>query len=633
MMVMRTYTTGLSVAHVPRNERNAYKKKIGTILTHLSKENLRVCQTYNETAVKYLTNETLLDSPVLTASVTVNERGKGKFGVNALMKECGEAANHLHSGMNQLHTATKGYVDRIQKGQQVLQWLSEYPEEEVQWVFWTRSTTALDTFKRQWNLSFHYLDPLMRGIHHKFFGDSLPALLPPLAISTFIHTAEKKITELQEKKNRTRGETYILDSLALLVAVMKEENVSPLFECIPTGWKKFKEWVKTLPLPSTSSLTQWSKVLRLLCSQCYLEEYTKMRTTGILRDIRTGTIRECFALPFSPEERTTHKKQKQIHTQSEQKPYLVISGPKYVIRRKKNSEALHALRTEGVFPLHFKYLHESWKNSIVAYVRASKKIRQIVQHPEVKLQLIILFPPRERTGDGDVQLVFSGPLEAFVATRHLSSPLALPPRQQLAVDLNRRGPFMAVSSFNLPLPPLLVTLLARWEKVEGELSKYQTLLASTSSSPASSFKRSHYLSQLRLHFRRRKNLRQTCHQMIANWIGQQLVSSGAQTLVLESLTVHTYGTSKALARAIEQLADDLSLYAREVVAVQVFTGRPCRLVTLSPAFSSRLHVGCGGRVDRSPGQYDHAPCLRCGMLVNTHHNAALFLEQSFLSSS
>ena len=121
--------------------------------------------------------------------------------------------------------------------------------------------------------------------------------------------------------------------------------------------------------------------------------------------------------------------------------------------------------------------------------------------------------------------------------------------------------------------------------------------------------------------------------MLANWIGQQLVSSGAQTLVLESLTVHTYGTSKALARAIEQLADDLSLYAREVVAVQLFTGRPCRLVTLSPAFSSRLHVGCGGRVDRSPGQYDHAPCLRCGLLVNTHHNAALFLEQSFLSSS
>ncbi len=54
-------------------------------------------------------------------------------------------------------------------------------------------------------------------------------------------------------------------------------------------------------------------------------------------------------------------------------------------------------------------------------------------------------------------------------------------------------------------------------------------------------------------------------------------------------------------------------------------------LTTLPAFnSSRLHVGCGGIIQRSKEHYDIAPCSRCKKMVNTHYNAALYLESKFL---
>ncbi len=39
----------------------------------------------------------------------------------------------------------------------------------------------------------------------------------------------------------------------------------------------------------------------------------------------------------------------------------------------------------------------------------------------------------------------------------------------------------------------------------------------------------------------------------------------------------------------------------------------------------KVHFGCGGRLDRGPGQWDYAPCDSCGKKVNTHQNAAKLL--------
>ena len=93
---------------------------------------------------------------------------------------------------------------------------------------------------------------------------------------------------------------------------------------------------------------------------------------------------------------------------------------------------------------------------------------------------------------------------------------------------------------------------------------------------------------------------------------------------MEDLNCHTYGTKKALAKAIESMADEISLYAREVYAVKLHTGRNCELVTQSAYNTSTIHVNCGGKLERDEDNYDIAPCLKCSEMVNTHVNSVFY---------
>jgi len=137
-----------------------------------------------------------------------------------------------------------------------------------------------------------------------------------------------------------------------------------------------------------------------------------------------------------------------------------------------------------------------------------------------------------------------------------------------------------------------------------------------------------YQFQIEGLYRRKKNIRKDYHLRLANWVGVQLVSSDADTLLIEDLDVRTYGTKGALARAIESMADDTSLYAREVLAVRKFSGKDVKLRKVSAYNSSKIHVDCGGILRRDHSNYDIAPCSGCGNMVNTHKNAAIYLVRS-----
>ena len=76
------------------------------------------------------------------------------------------------------------------------------------------------------------------------------------------------------------------------------------------------------------------------------------------------------------------------------------------------------------------------------------------------------------------------------------------------------------------------------------------------------------------------------------------------------------------------MADDTSLYAREVLAARKFTDRDIKLKKVSAYNSSKIHVDCGGTLKRDRDSYDIAPCSGCGEMVNTHKNAAIYLVRS-----
>ncbi|MFX1253903.1 MAG: hypothetical protein ACFFCZ_19990 [Promethearchaeota archaeon] len=71
------------------------------------------------------------------------------------------------------------------------------------------------------------------------------------------------------------------------------------------------------------------------------------------------------------------------------------------------------------------------------------------------------------------------------------------------------------------------------------------------------------------------------------------------------------------------LVQQVILIARAVYNVTATRPhQPASFEVVDPRGTSRLHVGCEGRLKRSKNYYDLAPCTKCNNLVNTHDNAA-----------
>jgi transposase len=226
----------------------------------------------------------------------------------------------------------------------------------------------------------------------------------------------------------------------------------------------------------------------------------------------------------------------------------------------------------------------------------------------------------------DIQLIFEGGIEEFIATNHLKKKIVVNKENVMGIDLNRRGKYVVVSNLDVEMPDEILEQSRRWDVVLDKIKHLQYLQSKT----GNTWRKRIYQFQIEDLYRRKLNLRKDYHLRLANWVGIQLVACEAEALVIEDLNVSTYGTRGALAKAIESMADDTSLYAREVLAVRKFTNRDLELRQVSAYNSSRIHVECGGtlRRDFSKKHYDIAPCSGCKEMVNTHKNAAIHLVRS-----
>ena len=119
---MRTYTTGISLSHIPRNKRGIAGKKLAAIVNQLSDENTQLNVNKIRESINYLMFDKLKNIRVCD-KLDLKDVGEGKFAVNAMMNKLGSAANHLHSGYNQLLTISKGYLDRVSKVQEFIEFL------------------------------------------------------------------------------------------------------------------------------------------------------------------------------------------------------------------------------------------------------------------------------------------------------------------------------------------------------------------------------------------------------------------------------------------------------------------------------------------------------------------------------
>ncbi|OLS22765.1 MAG: hypothetical protein HeimC2_28760 [Candidatus Heimdallarchaeota archaeon LC_2] len=622
-MALRTYTTGLSLKHFPQNERRSVKRRLAAIVLQLSDENTKHCQKHAHEVVNYLIDQDIDNHCVMDPVAEVNG-GKGKYGVNELMKKIGNAKNHLHSGYHQLLTSCKGYIDRVNKVREIFEFMNDNQKEFISWILWQRSTYANRVFAKKWNVKFWYVDNLMRGVHNSYFGNiknNLPCFVRDPSEKEFIDAIDVILSGFNnDLTNREKAFVNKLKKLKKLKTIGLTGPMDPMeLSFIPTGWKHLKMWVDNLDLHRS-----WMPVFRSILSQVYLLDYK-----GMINKIKTAKVTELLRIPFQKDERKNNKNNKNNKNTKNNKDkknyknklsYQMVSGPKYVIRRENNTKSLDLMRKQGYFVLQFKFLEDKWKDAIAVRVKPSRKMRVII-YKEITLRSMVVHTPR--SNDVDIQLIFEGDTENFISTDHLKKKISVNKVDTIGIDINRRGEYAVVSNLDVELPDEIVEQSRRWNVVLDKISHLQYLQDKTDNS----WRKSIYGFQIGDLHNRKKNLRKDYHLRLANWVGLQMVSSGADKLVIEDLDIRTYGTRGALAKAIESMADDTSLYAREVLAVRKFTGKYIELVKTSAYNSSRIHVDCGGRLKRdySRNQYDIAPCSECGKMVNTHKNAAIYL--------
>ena len=124
-------------------------------------------------------------------------------------------------------------------------------------------------------------------------------------------------------------------------------------------------------------------------------------------------------------------------------------------------------------------------------------------------------------------------------------------------------------------------------------------------------------------YSRRSRLLREITRSLPHFLAAVMVKKRCHTLKIEELSADPTGTKGALAKAIYNMPDSVYIYKKAVWLASIELGYDVKLETVSPFHTSSRHFGCGGTLDRTPSNYDIAPCKKCNQDVNTHKNAAL----------
>ena len=123
-------------------------------------------------------------------------------------------------------------------------------------------------------------------------------------------------------------------------------------------------------------------------------------------------------------------------------------------------------------------------------------------------------------------------------------------------------------------------------------------------------------------FSRRSRILQEITRLLPHFLAAVMVKKKCKVLKIEKLTTDPSGKKGALAKAICTMPDNVFIYKKAVWLASLELGYDVQLEEVLPYNTSTIHYGCGGVLTRQPGQYDIAPCKKCGQQVNTHDNAA-----------
>ncbi|MHA1347725.1 MAG: hypothetical protein ACTSO3_15100, partial [Candidatus Heimdallarchaeaceae archaeon] len=303
-------------------------------------------------------------------------------------------------------------------------------------------------------------------------------------------------------------------------------------------------------------------------------------------------------------------------------PIKLLMKKNYVITRQGNAKELtDQIKKQGWTELGFP---QKGKKKLVAKTLFPSKVREYI-HNGAELKLFQISSVRAPSYKPRVDVVLEGAITCFHSSTLLRTYLPLISGRKkvvLGLDINRLGIHMLAFNTSVSLPPDLLLLAERYTQLTTKVlpELHRGLMRKRKARDTFGFCK--LQGELNRVYTRRMRIIRELTRRLPPFLAAVMVKKQCKTLKIEQLTVDPSGTKGALAKAIYTMPDSLFIYKKAVWLASQELGYQVQLESVSSYHTSTVHYGCGGTLVRNQGQYDYAPCKKCGQKVNTHTNAA-----------
>lgn len=651
-IVKRTYTIGLRFEGATRKERRQNELRANDIVKGLQ-------EAIGDKITPEKMDETL-------AIVRQDGNLSGAKGAAKLAAYFRDRSNLGQIAYVTMLAVANGTFDRERKIQQFISFLQEELTAAVEWLVFGR-TPYLEWKLQHWlQVAYDYSRNIIHSARrtidkhlpesHQLF-QPLPKV-PKKALMEAIEHFSQSIEEAfaREEKLSKRQQSFLkklttIYQHRLLIADdlhrwLTEWNdlITASSTCVSRWWllkqftRRVEEWLEVITGKKIKPYSYLS-VLRGCLVSALLPFYHEGETVKEL--IENGIIcaEHLIAKPF----RNKPKKNRTLI------PLSLLMGSKYVVGRPGSSTVMTELASQnGQFTITI-WPPRRRKEAVAASLRFHRRLREMMTNG-ARLTLLILRSTQGPAGKVLVDLVFEGQYWMFLSKRRFEKiPLTIQPPVEpvkgIGLDINRVGENMVVFSEEVRLPADMSSTIShylRLEEVIQELHRALTTCAKSCDNNSSNIHQTRYKKlkqELTSVYARRARLLRELHRLSSPVAAQVLLQTNSPIFCVEDLQLVARGTRGSLAKAILSMPDEFDLYERAVLLVFWMTGAIVDLRRVDPRYTSQgVHVCCpvvpAGKVLRSRGAYDIAPCSACGAAVNTHQNAAcLIRDKGLLLSS
>jgi len=651
--VMRTYSNGLSFKHTPGSSRRAYKVAFSARIRELGLESARQCHLHAPQLMELFSRwknleEIYVNSRILEESKDIEELHaiagtlsipheemnvedlyqaldnvfkyqNPKFLAARFAAFCKDRSNLGQSSFLRLVAAGRNYLQMIEK----LWWLKslfeEEPKEFLSFLLFGRAPWTETRISRRFKSSFTWARNFLVGVHNKFIHSlksahvPLPGIISPSEneldeiLKSFIEEIEQKSEKMEKEEKDIQRITSFLNSLK---RIKQDPSCFTGWILIPENkfsWRTLKQYTNMLHGISFSALRA------VLIRAC------------LHQDKWTHAIERCIRM-FTPE--TTLKKPFHDRSKLHPLPIDLIMGQRFVIYRPGNAQKMkELLLTHGC--LWFEVPNVTLKNikiKAIACWHAPKKVLKALENG-ARLHLFRFNMPKGPGNSVKVDVILSGAEHLFISFDHLNEihskklHAEFESTRILGIDVNRLSKHVLTGSRDLEMDHSIMHVLNKWDALERTISSLQAR-----SDTCRDWKKVRkFKMELRLAHQRRSCLRNDLLRRARIQLGKKILEWNVNHVGIEAdIQKDTKNKKGSLAKAITYMPHNISLIAQEIFILNHVLQENIKLVLVRKEGTSKYHHDCGGTIDRMS---DKGTCRACGMIVNTHQNAADNIEK------